>query len=348
MKLLLNDIKHKTFKIQVDSTEDLWYLSTIIEEGDTISGQTERKVRIGGSEEKSKIAIRNVFLSVTVDKITYEPSELRISGPIIDGPEDIPRGDFHTFAMRERSIITLNKTELSFYITKKIEEACTPNMSQILIVAFDREEALFALLKSNGYEILLDLKGDVSKKEGEEKKSNFYTEIVNQINAYDARYHFTSVVVASPAFWKEYLMKEIHDENLRKRITLATCSSIDENAIQEVLRRSELKTVLQKDRSSREELLVEELLAAISKDMATYGYVSVREKLDAGNVLRFLISENLIKQSRANNTYRELEELMHAVDVVGAQFHIISSPDAVKKLDGLSGIAIIQRWKENY
>lgn len=349
MKLLSKDLKHRMFKIQIDDTEDLWYLSTIIEVGDTLSGETQRKIKLGGSEEKSKIILRNCYLTITVDKLLYDPQELRVSGIITEGPEDIARGDFHTFSLTERSVCTLIKSELSVYITKKIEEATTPRTSQILIVAFDREEALFAQLKSNGYDLLVTLKGDVAKKDDSgEKKSNFYSEIVNQINIYDARHHFTNIILASPAFWKEYVLKEIKDDGLRKRITLATCSSVDESAIQEILKRSELHTVLQKDKSSREEILVGKLLEAIQKDMAAYSYVEVARKLEAGNVAEFLISENLIRNSRTDGSYTELEKLLHQAEGLDANLAIISSPEAVKKLDGLSGIAIIQRWKETY
>ncbi len=349
MKLLTKDLKHRMFKIQIDDAEDLWYLSTIIEVGDTLSGETQRKIKLGGSEEKSKISLRNCFLSITAEKISYDAQELRVSGPIIDGPDDIPRGDYHTFALSPHTVITLVKTALSIYIAKKIEEACVAKTSAILIVAFDREEAIFAQLKSNGYDILLDLKGDVSRKDdASEKKSNFYSEIVNQIIAYDARYHFTTIIIASPAFWKEYLLKEVKDENLRKRITLATCSSVDEAAMTEILQRSELQTVLQKERSSREEVAVGKLLEAIQKDLAAYSYVAVQEKLEAGNVAEFLISENLIRSSRLDGSYPEIEKLLYQVEALDATLYIISSPDAAKKLDGLSGIAVVQRWKEQY
>ena len=69
---------------------------------------------------------------------------------------------------------------------------------------------------------MLDLKGDVAKKDVEEKKGNFYKEIITQLTAYDSKYAFTSIVLASPAFWKEYLLKELDDDKLRKKITTAS------------------------------------------------------------------------------------------------------------------------------
>ena len=56
MKIIHKDLKKGELKIKVDSSQDLWYLSNIIEQDDRVSGMTERKVKLGGTEEKSKIS----------------------------------------------------------------------------------------------------------------------------------------------------------------------------------------------------------------------------------------------------------------------------------------------------
>lgn len=347
MKIIHKDLKHGIVKIKVDGAEDLWYLESIIEPGDLISGMTERKIKIGGVEEKSKVSRINVFLKIRVEKVDND-SSLRISGIITEAPEDVPRGDHHTFNVEEGTVITIEKQEWSRYALKKLEESTKNDSVNILIVAFDREEAIFALLKNNGYETLLDLKGDVSKKDFEEKKGNFYKEIIMQMNDYDAKYSFTNIILASPAFWKEYLLKELDNDVLRKKITTATCSSIDESVINEILKRPELKTVLNKDKSAREGALIEEFLDAVRKDNAAYGLKQVSEKINAGNVLVLLVSENLIRKSREEKTYFEIDRMMNDAESINAEVKIISSEDAAKKLDGLSGIACLFRWKENY
>lgn len=347
MKILHKDLKHGIVKVKVDYAEDLWYLESIIEPNDLVSGMTERKIKIGGNDERSKISRINVFLKIKVEKIDND-SALRISGIIIDAPEDVPRGDYHTFNVAEGTVITIEKQQWIRYALKKLEESTKDNSINILIVAFDREEVIFALLKNTGYEILLDLKGDVSKKDHDEKKGNFYKEIIAQMTDYDTKYAFTNIILASPAFWKEYLLKELTDDALRKKITTATCSSIDESAINEVLKRPELKTVLDKDKSAREGILIEELLDGIRKDNAAYGMEQVSQKINSGNVLILLVSENLIRKSREDKTYPEIDRMMNDAESLNAEVKIISSVDAAKKLDGVSGIACLFRWKENY
>ncbi|MGV8141568.1 MAG: mRNA surveillance protein pelota [Candidatus Woesearchaeota archaeon] len=347
MKIIHKDIKQGVVKLRVDSAQDLWYLSNIIEIGDHISGMTERKIKIGGADDKSKISKRVIFLKIFVEKILLEDS-LRVSGKIIEAPDDIPKGDYHTFDLADGTVITLEKDYWTKYSLKKLDEALQAQLANVLIVAFDREEAIFAVLKNQGYEILLSLKGDVSKKGFEDKKANFYQEINSQISAYDQKYLFDNIVLASPAFWKEYLLKEVKDERLQKKFILATCSSIDDGVITEILRRPELKTVLEKDRATKELKLVEELLGKIVKDDAVYGLRDVISKINSGNVITLLVSENLILRMRAEKKYPILEDAMNNAEALNAEVKIISSDDAMKKLDGLTGIAALLRWKENY
>lgn len=347
MKIIYKDLKHKTLKIKVDDSQDMWALSTIIEAGDFVSGMTERKIKLGGSEDKSKITKRIVYLKIAVEKIDYDHT-LRVSGKIVEAPDDIPRGDYHTFDVFDGTVITVEKDSWTRYALKKLDDAVNVHLANILIVAFDREEAIFAVLKNQGYDVLLELKGDVSKKDMEEKKTNFYQEIYTQVLEYDKKYLFDNVVIASPAFWKEYLVKEVKDDALRKKIVLATCSSIDDGTISEILKRPELKTVLDKDKATRELKLIEELLGHISKDNATYGLREVSDKVASGNVSTLLISENLILRMRRENKYDVLEELMNNVEAMNSEIRIISGEEAMKKLDGLTGIAALLRYKENY
>jgi protein pelota len=348
MKIIHKDIKHGIVKVKVDTAQDLWYLSNIIEQGDSVSGMTERKIKLGGSEDKAKVSKRIVHLKIIVEKTDYDNS-LRVSGKIIEAPDDIPKGDYHTFGINDGTVVTIEKDYWSKYSLKKLDEAVNTKLSNILIVAFDREDAIFAVLKSQGYDVLLNMRGDVSKKGVEEKKTNFYQEIYKQLLDYDQKYSFDNIIVASPAFWKDYLLKEVRDDLLRRKIVLATCSSIDDGTIIEILKRPELKTVLDRDRATRELRLIEELLGLISRDNnAVYGLREVSEKVNSGNVATLLISENFILRMRKENKYVLVDELMNAVESMNSEVKLISSAEAMKKLDGITGIAALLRWKENY
>lgn len=350
MKIIHSDFKQGEVKLRISSLNDLWYLSHIIDKEDIVKASTERKIIIGNKEtEKARTIRKKVFLAIRVEKLEFQKnsSNLRISGVITEAPEDMPKGDYHTINVEENSIITIVKNKWLNFQIDKLKEAATILTSKILITIFDREEAIFALLKTRGHEILSRIKGDVTKKGFEEKKGNFYKEIVKSLQEYDKRYGLDNIIVASPSFWKEYLMKEVPEE-LKKKIILAGCSHVEETAIDEVLKRPELKTVLEKDKTSKELKLVDELLEGIAKKNAFYGFKEAKEKLSIGNVEKLLVTDTLIQKYREEGNYEQLDELMKQCENLKANVNIISSEEASRKIDGLGGIAGILRWKEDY
>ena len=145
-------------------------------------------------------------------------------------------------------------------------------------------------------------------------------------------------------------MKELKDENIKGKIILATCSSVGENAINEVLKRPETENALKQDRIAHEFKYVEKLFMEISKnDLASYGLKETKDAAMAGAVKTLLITDSFIQKKRIENKYEPIENIMKIVDTTKGDILIVSSDnEAGKKLDGLGGIAAILRYKLNY
>jgi protein pelota len=348
MQVIKKNLRQGEITVKVNSAEDLWFLNQLIEADDSIKGKTERKIKIGKEDERKQSVVRKpVFLELKVEKTEFHKysDNLRVGGVIIQGPDDIARGSHHTFNIEPGSIVTITKSEWPGYQLDKLKEATEQITTKILVVLMDREEAIFALLKNQGYEALAHLKGEVTKKgfESQEKK-DFYNEIIEQLKGYEKRFRLENIIIASPSFWKEYLMKNMPEE-LKKKITLATCSDVGETAIKEVLQRPELLRVLEHDRAANELRMVESLLKAISKDEACYGLAECKEKTEIGAVKELLVSYEFIQKARQENKHREAERIMRLAEKMNGKVHILSTEEAEKKLLGLGGIAGILRWK---
>jgi len=352
MQKLGFNIKQGTAKLKFENQDDLWSFSYIIEPGDFVKGKTLRKVQ-KGTEEKTKQVKKAVFLKIQAEKIEFSKTSnvLRIGGKVIEGPEDVARGSWHSFSIEPGTIISIQKQKwLSFQIDK-LKEACKAAMPKILVVVFDREESYFALMKKYGYELLSHLKGKVQKKAVDEKvKSSFYSEIIKQIEEYDKRHSLSKIILASPAFWKEELLKELKNDGIKKKIVLATCSSVGENGIDEVLKRPETAEALREEMAAEEMNLVEKVLSEISKQgKSAYGIKETEEAAFAGAVEVLLVTDKLIQKSREKGNYEKIEAVMKAVDASKGKIKIISSEhEGGKKLDGLGGIAALLRYKMNY
>ncbi len=349
MKVIHSDFKHGVVKLCVENADDLWTLHELVEVGDFVKGKTFRKVKVG---EESDVSKRSVFLEIGVEKIDFsdDACSLRISGKITQAPEDVPKGSYHTFNVEENSVINLAKKKWFDYQINRLKEACQEKSSRILICVFDREDALFALMKKRGYSIISRIKGVVEKKSFEGVSKNFYLEILNQLRGYDERYDFESIIVASSPFWIDELQKYVKDFDFKKKLVFATCSSVDESGISEVIKRPETKQALKDNRTVYEVNLVEQIIAEISKaGKVTYGLDQVKNACEIGAVEFLLITNNIIKKFREENNFFKLENIMKNCENSRGKIVIVdSSNEAGKKLDGIGGIAALLRFKIEY
>ncbi len=354
MKKISADFRKGFAKIKIENADDLWYLSQVIDKRDLVSGKTLRKIKIGGEEDrKAKVTKKPVFIKIRVEKAEFAESQtlLRISGTIEEGTEDIAKGEHHTFNVEEGTELTIEKEKWFNYQKDKLEESFSSKISKILIVVFDREEAYFALMKKYGYEILTHIEGNVAKKGIDEgKTSNFYVEIINKVKEYDTRHNLDNIILASPAFWKDELLKNLNDEDLKKRMVLATCSSVDKSSFNEVLKRDEVRKVLSQDRITREINLVEDLMKEISNNgKAAYGIKDTENAVNSGAAETVLITDKIIQKLRQQDKFDKLDSIMKTADSTNSKIHIISSDhEGGKKLDGLGGVGVILRYKMSY
>lgn len=344
------NLKEGSLRLGVDNLDDLWYLSQIVETGDQVTSKSLRKVERGGEGEKKQVSRIPIVLTIKVEKIEWSKNSpnLRILGIITAGPEDAPRGEHHSFSIEVNSSLTIRKEHWPNYQLERVDQAITGEQSKVMLILFDREEALFVLLKKYGYDILTSFTGNISKKETNHQSNNdFYEDIKKQITHYDTRYKLTCIILASPAFFKEDLLKELTDAAIRKKIVMATVHSVGRNGVAEALKRPEVKTALLTERASNEQMLVDELLSAIAREgSVAYG---IKEVLKAGEtraIAHLLITDTLLMRMREEGKSSTIETLMKETDAARGKITIVSTAhEGGNKLDGLGGIGAILRYK---
>ena len=164
---------------------------------------------------------------------------------------------------------------------------------------------------------------------------------------YDNKYNLSKIIVASPAFWREYLTELLEKGELKEKILSSTCNSVDIDGINEVLRRPEIITALKEDLVVKELNIVEELLVEIRKNnLAVYGLAETENAVTMGAVRALLITDSLIHRTREQGTYEQIDSMMKQVDSMKGEIDIIGSEhDGGKKLDGLGGIGALLRYK---
>ena len=338
--------KKQEMKLVAENLDDLWYLTQVIDPGDLIKGRSLRKIKLG--EDQTKVVRKPVYMELEVERTELAADTLRVTGLIRHGPEDVPLGSYHTFNISQGTEFTIEKENWLKFQVDKVKEAAENKQAKILLVVFDREEAHFAMLKKYGYEVLCTIKGNVNKKDFEgQGKGNFYKEIIKAIEEYDKRQGFSSIVLGSPAFWKDELMKNLDDENLKKKMILATCSNVGNRGFDELLKREEVINALKGERIGKEIALVEELLKEISKDgLAAYGLDDVKNAVDMGAARELLVTDSYISQKREEGQFDRIDQMLKTCDSQQGNITIISHEhDGGRKLEGLGGIGAILRYR---
>ncbi len=340
MRITHKDLKQGTIAVQTQTPDDLWYLTTIVNEGDIVLGSSEYKFKLGGSDAKQKIVKKKVTVELEVEKVELSGNITRISGVVTGGSEDVPRGSHHGIDIEEGSRITIKKERWLDFQLEKLKEACNSGGSGTVLCLFDREFARILRLKPNGVDVLSEIKGDVPKKGvDEEKQHRFYKEIAERLETVEAQ----QILAASPAFWKQYLEKELSAETKNKTI-FTSVSGTDDTAVKELLKSKELQQVLQNERSAREENMLEDVMSALGKDMLVYGKDDVKAVLSEGNCLALYVSENEIVKARAENRYPSLEAIMKTAGDLDAKVRLFSTREPMVKIDGLGGVVVVKRW----
>ncbi len=345
MKIIHFDKKNKIAKVRVDSLDDLWHLSRIIEVGDLVAGKIERRIKVGKEEERIRSERRSFFAIIKAEKIKLEGNVLRVLGNIVGGTDELPLGSSHTLDISPGSTIKIEK-EWKQYQIKKLQDAEKASAApKAIVCALDDEQAVLAALTSAGIKRLGEIQlGLIKKRIKEEKQEEKLGKLADEIIRLDKETNPDVVVLASPLFWKQNLLKVLKekDPKLAKKVKLEDVSTGGRRALNELINRGVLTRIIKDSEIQKEFQLVNNLMLEISKEgLAEYGSKQVKAAVESGAVKKLLITTKHLAENR-----EEIDLLIDLAEKQKSDVHIIDSDnEAGNKLDGLGGIAAILRYK---
>ncbi|MFT4325945.1 MAG: mRNA surveillance protein pelota [Candidatus Woesearchaeota archaeon] len=344
MKILQKNLKTGSITLSPQRTEDVWTLSTIIRPGNIVSGKTFRKIILGDKDtEKTKAIKKPVYLTIQVEKVEYNTT-LKVLGTITQGPEDMPRGSYHSFTIDTNDEITITKNWLSYEL-KKIDDAQNMHKNDILLCIFNREEAIFGTIQKNTPVVLSKISGSVEKKvEGNQQITNFFKEVAEELRTINERIKPKYIICGTSSFWKNNLEKEMED--LSKKTIFAQVLDVSEGGFMELLKRPEVKTASQNVEAAQDAELIEEITKRIATEQAvSYGIKDTQNAANLGAAETVLCTENLIEEMREKEQFESIESIFVATEENKGKVVIVSGEGAhVKQLDGLGGIAALLRF----
>lgn len=338
MKILKKILSKGILKLQITENDDLWCLKDIIELGDLVKARTMRSIFITRGEEKLKVGKKPMTLKIQVEKIEFQEytNKLRLTGKIVEGPDDIEIGSYHTIDTEVNGIITIEKDEWKKYQLEKIRkaEARTP---KVLIVVVDTDQATFGLLEKRGVSVLSDIGNPHSYTYEEKCQEEFHRKVADELKKYSEKAE--SVILAGPGFTKEYIRDIIKRKypNIDEKLFIDSVSSATKAGINEVVKKGTLEKIFKENEISKESKLIEEFFLHLKKDdrLAVYGTEEVENAELTGAIKILLVSEKNMRDPKIENLTKRVEEKSGEVEIIshnhelGNQFSRIGGLGAI-------------------
>jgi protein pelota len=365
MRILKRALKEGKLKLLLDTMDDLWFLSTIIDDGDLVSAMTFRRGEERADAIRDKrVEKKRMFLTLKVEKVEFhEFSErLRILGVITEGPQD--HGEHHTIDLEPGDDVTVQKEAWQAQHWERLKEAQEASKMPLLtLISIDDESATLAVLRPQGLQVLATISADMPGKDYEQKargeKEAFFEEVLATLENHlrgqaertaekkgpaDAKAGPPKaaprdVIVLGPGFFKEEIVAYARERHFDANFIIEAAAEAGTTGINEVLK-SGVSKILENAKASEDERLMEALFAEIGKDgKCTYGRDHVIRALERGAVETLLVSERSLRDPKMAVIGRLAAETKAAIRVLSKGY------DAGKRLDGLGGLAALLRYK---
>lgn len=344
MRVLEEDAKAGRIKLLIENLDDLWHLYNIIEKGDLASTLTYRRTEVAKDKIRTERAEKKrMHLSIRVEKVEFHEfsDRLRVHGIIEQGIQDI--GSYHTFNLTVGDFITIVKEEWKEHHLNQIREAVkSARMPLITLLAIEDDEATFAILRQYGVQEIARITVNIPGKQYTVKKGGkkeFYGEVLEKLRGISKG---TPLIILGPGFAKEefYAFGKEKEPRLFERALIKATGQGGMAGVQELLKRGSISDVLVESRVAYETELVEKLLEEIAREgLYAYGVKDVENALNLGAVEKLLVTDQAIRDKRAENALKLSKDVDTKVVIVSTVH------DAGKKLESLGGLGALLRYK---
>lgn len=342
MRVLHRDMKAGEVKLRIENPDDLWHVHNLVAAGDRVRASTYRREE--GQADKlrpDRMEKVRVTLTVHVERTEFQAftDRLRISGIIVEGPQDL--GRHHTLNLAVDDVLTIIKAAWKPHELRRIDEAvAAAQRPRVSFLALDDEEALVAQLRQYGVQGLATIRAPGHGKmfATGDAKSVFFDEIRGTLRATDLG---ERLIIVGPGFARDEFAAFIREREpgIGEKLHVHGTSSAGMRGIHEALRSGIASKVLEASRVALETDLVERLLEAIATGRpCAYGPAEVAEAVDAGAVETLLVLEARVREPAMEDLLRRAEEQRGTVVLVSGHH------EAGDKLEALGGIGALLRY----
>ncbi len=342
MNVIKIDFKSKEISFVCQTLEDLWIIKSISDKGDSIKGNSYRRLKNEDTKESER---KPVFVEVKIDKKEYSSTinSLRFTGKIISSkPEELaPLGEHHTLEIKLSNKYTLVKKDI-FQHQIDLLKSSSALENKINVVVLDDESCEIYLLSG------IETKNVASFKSGKHGKrynqffdfTNFFEEIYSVISKSKDQ-----LIIAGPGFTKNHFSKHIL-EKYKVPSLVINLSNTSKSSINELLSKKEILRFFENSIIYKEKDMIDRFKENLGKNnsISVYGLKDVDNILKTGACEFVLISYNL--------WFKEIDKVQNIIksaEKYKTKIHVVDeSHDEVNQtLNSFGGIISVLRYKIN-
>lgn len=339
-------------RLVIESEDDLWILSMIIENEDLVRMRTTRDVSIEGSSKKRL----PMTLTIRVKHMEFQPfsGRLRIRGVIEEGPEEYGlKGSHHTFSVDIGSRIEILKKSgrIDLRALERLLEL-TNRGRRALLIALDYESYCVSLLQGQGIRVLFE--GDlpmISKRETSSfsEFENKLRDLAREIIEYVKIYNPVALVVGSPGDLSESLSRFLREELgesieiYRDSVSIGGCEGV-----QELVRRDVARKILRRYSEIRGEEILEEYMRLLIKepDKTLSGLENLYKlvSIAPGSIEKLLLIDSFLRSDR--DTRDKISKIVSETLGSRGEVVIVSEDTPLgNKLRSIGGVIAVLRFR---
>jgi protein pelota len=333
-----------TVTLVPENLDDLWHLKYVVEDGDTVSALTQRRVERNDDMTRSTGGERETLdVELEVDDVEFArfANRLRVSGVIRSCDRETEIGNHHTVNVEKNDEITVTKDWKPDQL-ERIEEAEEADENEVAVATVEEGEAHVHTVRAHGVEERATLTGTTGKGDDAAPRKELFGELASVLENTDA----DAVVLAGPGFTKRdaYDYMEENAPELAETVVVEDTASVGGRGVHEVLKRGAVERVAEEARVSEEARLVDELMERVGKEgAAAYGLDAVQDAVEYGAVEHLLVVDEFLRGHR-----NEIDPLIEGAEQKGGDVTVLSSEfEPGQRVDHLGGVAALLRYRLN-
>ncbi|WP_254841089.1 mRNA surveillance protein pelota [Natronomonas marina] len=333
-----------------ESLDDLWHLTYVLEPGDSVAGDTTRRIQRDDDKTRDTGGQREpmwVRLSVTDVEFAKFSNRLRVGGEIVDCSREDQLGFHHTLNVEEHDELEIEKVWQVDQLERLEEAVEAAEQPDVAVATVEEGAAHVHTVAQYGVEERASITGTTGK--GEYARSR--EELFEELTAILKRLDVEAIILAGPGFTKGDALEYVESEApaVAERIRTVDTASVGDRGVHEVLKRGAVEQVQTETRIAKEAELIDELMERIGEGAkVAYGIEEVAKAADYGAVETLLVLDERLRAERAGEGDWDLDvnDVVESVEQQGGDVTVFSHEfDPGQQLGNLGGIAALLRYR---